>query len=357
MRVFVGMSGGVDSSVAAALMKEAGHDVTGVFLKVWQPDFVPCTAAEDRLDALRVAAHLSIPFRTYDLEEEYKRYVVDYMLREYQTGRTPNPDIMCNTFVKFGAFLERALAEGADMIATGHYAIREGQRDRGTEGQNSYILRVSRDAEKDQTYFLSMISQQQLSRSLFPVGGYCKDEVRALARRFGLPTAEKKDSQGLCFLGAVDMKEFLSRFIPRESGPVEDETGAVIGAHDGHWFYTIGQRHGFSVSAPHASRAPLYVVGKDAARNALIVAPHEPHERGTRIVELENVNWIAGSSPEAGARLKGRFRYRQPFLDMTLKEAQGDRAVVELAQVKAVPSGQILALYEDDACLGGGIIT
>ncbi|MEK7514388.1 MAG: tRNA 2-thiouridine(34) synthase MnmA, partial [Patescibacteria group bacterium] len=204
-KVFVGLSGGVDSAVSAALLKRDGFDVTGVFIKGWYPEFLHCNWREERRDAMRVAAHLDISFATFDCEEEYKKYVVDYMLSEYDLGRTPNPDVMCNKYVKFGSFFREAIARGADFIATGHYAVKE---ERDNHGHSIFILKESPDPDKDQSYFLWTLTQKELAASLFPVGKYKKEKVRTLARKFKLPVSEKKDSQGICFLGNVDMKEF-----------------------------------------------------------------------------------------------------------------------------------------------------
>ena len=250
--VFVGLSGGVDSATSAYLLKKEGYNVVGAFIKGWEPDFLPCTGKEDRLEAMRVAAHLGIPFVTYDLEEAYKRDVVDYFVAEYKAGRTPNPDVLCNRAIKFGAFWERAKADGADAIATGHYARI------GKEG-DSYSLKTSADSEKDQTYFLWTLGQEDLSHALFPVGDLRKEEVRRLASDAKLPNAGRKDSQGLCFLGHVDMHAFLKRYIPSKKGPVKDRAGRALGEHDGVWFYTLGQRHGVSANSADTERVRMYV--------------------------------------------------------------------------------------------------
>ena len=235
-KVYIGMSGGVDSSVSAALLKKAGYDVTGVFIKVWQPDWINCTWKEDRMDAMRVAALLDIPFITLDLEKEYKEEVVDYMISEYRAGRTPNPDVMCNRYVKFGGFYDWAMKQGADYVATGHYAqVIDGK------------LIAGNDKNKDQTYFLWTLNKEQLSKTIFPVGNIEKPEVRKLAKKFNLPNAEKKDSQGLCFIGKIDIKEFLSHYIDSKRGNVLNIEGEVIGEHDGSFFFTIGERHGFNI--------------------------------------------------------------------------------------------------------------
>jgi tRNA-specific 2-thiouridylase len=240
-KVFVGVSGGVDSSVALALLKNEGYDVTGVFLKVWAPDFLPCDWREERRSAMRVCATLDVPFITLDCEVEYKKEVVDYMIREYSEGRVPNPDVFCNKYVKFGVFLKRALEMGADYVATGHYA-------QVVKNMDKFKLCESTDKEKDQSYFVYTLGQYELSHTLFPIGHMTKPEVRKLAHKFGLPTATKKDSQGLCFIGKIDMKEFLTHYIETKEGDVLNTKGEVIGFHDGAIFLTIGQRHGFTVT-------------------------------------------------------------------------------------------------------------
>ena len=251
-KVFVGASGGVDSSTTMAILKEQGYDVTGVFIKVWQPDFVECQWKEDRLDAMRVCATLGVQFLDLDLEEEYKKGVFDYMVDGYKNGRTPNPDVMCNKKIKFGAFLDFALENGADHVATGHYVRLE-------DGK----LLTGVDKNKDQSYFLWTLTKEQLKYCLFPIGGYEKIKVREMAKKFKLSTAQKKDSQGLCFVGKVDMKEFLERFIPQKKGEVLNEKGEVIGEHDGVFYYTLGQRHGFLITKKGTDDKPYYIVKKD----------------------------------------------------------------------------------------------
>lgn len=341
-KVFVGMSGGVDSSVSAALLKRAGWDVTGVFIKVWQPDWIECGWREERLEAMRAAAHLDIPFVTIDFEEVYKRGVIDYMISEYSAGRTPNPDVMCNREVKFGAFWEWAKREGASHIATGHYARNE----------RGHLL-VSKDGEKDQSYFLWTLTAADLEHLMFPVGGMPKSEVRALARRFGLPNAGKKDSQGLCFIGKVDVKEFLRRYINAAPGKVLNESGEEIGRHPGAMLFTMGERHGFIVTRKTPGDSPLYVVGKSLEDNTITVAPMSDaaaHDRGRSCV-MRNISWVT-AEPKIGELLRARSRYRQPLQDCVYK---GGEVEFRSLQPTLTP-GQSLVLYRGDECLGGGVI-
>lgn len=350
-KVYVGLSGGVDSSVSAALLKEQGYDVRGVFIKVWQPDFYPCTATEDRLDAMRVCAALDIPFETLDLEEEYKKGVVEYMLTEYKAGRTPNPDVMCNKEVKFGAFLKYAGTQGADFVATGHYAQIK-------EGEDGYGLYAGSDGTKDQSYFLWTLPKAELPRILFPVGGIEKSHVRKLAQRFGLPTATKKDSQGLCFLGKLDMKEFLGHFIAKRKGAVVDESGKIIGEHEGAIFYVLGERHGFTLHGGPAE--PHYVVAKDIEANTITVSTkHHVRDFITGEVKLTNTNWI-GKVPDVGAVYLARSRYRQSLAQATVAAVSEGVATLTFEDPPLSPQGQSMVIYEEDQgglrCVGGGVI-
>ena len=343
--VFVGLSGGVDSAVSAYLLKKEGHKVIGAFIKGWEPDFLPCTGAEDRLSAMRVAAHLQIPFVTYDLSEEYKRDVVDYFVSEYKAGRTPNPDVMCNRTIKFGAFWKQAKADGAEMIATGHYAsIFRCPTSKYDE------LRVSKDKEKDQTYFLWTLGQDDLAHTLFPVGGFEKSEVREIASRGALPNTARKGSQGLCFLGHVDMRAFLKRYLPTTVGSIYGTNGKKLGEHEGVWFYTIGE---------HVPLGGLekrhYIVEKDAQKNSLVVSEKPLGEHPKKEFKIEGAHWISKEAPQGS--ILGRYRYRQPLLPV---QCQGDaltlRAVFEEPQLMA--SGQSLVFYDvkGEVCLGGAII-
>lgn len=338
-KVFVGLSGGVDSAVSAALLKEQGYDVTGVFIKVWHPDFLPCTWREERRDAMRVAARLHITFLFFDFEEEYKKGVADYMIEEYRNGRTPNPDVMCNREIKFGAFLKKAREMGADFIATGHYARNE-----------SGILKEGRDANKDQSYFLWTLTPEDLSHVLFPVGNLEKSEVRKLAEKFNLPVAEKKDSQGICFLGKVGIEEFLSHFITTAPGNVLDTKSEVIGTHHGAIYYTLGERHGFEITQNAPDAKAFYVIAKDIQANTLTVSD-DPQEITAHLptkMKLQSVNWITnpGKSP-----LFARIRYHQEKFPVKVDVNQ---VIFDTPQTAA--AGQSIVFYSGDVCLGGGIL-
>ncbi|MBP9749560.1 MAG: tRNA 2-thiouridine(34) synthase MnmA [Candidatus Pacebacteria bacterium] len=365
-RVLVGMSGGVDSSVSAALLKEQGYAVEGAFIVPWSPPWLPCTWRDERLDALRVAESLHIPFHTVDLSVEYERDVVQYMVREYQAGRTPNPDVMCNRCVKFGAFFDWALDRGFEYVATGHYARVSSDSPlvtRDSQLDTRYSLLAGVDTNKDQSYFLWTLTQRHLGHVLFPVGGYEKSYVRTCAETYSLPTARKKDSQGICFLGQVDMKEFLRHYIPSCQGDVLDRNGVVIGTHDGAAFITLGQRHGFSVAHTGSSDPPLYVVSKNIQLNTITVAPRNDFDAvntdAQRHVRLSDLNWMSGAKATevSNYRCLARFRYRQPLVPVTVACAQGDSAEITFdTPQEYVALGQSLVLYEGSVCLGGGII-
>jgi len=346
-KVFVGASGGVDSSTAMALLKNQGYIVTGVFIKVWQPDFVECQWREDHLDAMRVCATLGVDFLDLDLEKEYKQGVFDYMVNEYKKGRTPNPDVMCNKKIKFGAFLDFALKQGADYVATGHYVRLEANK-----------LLAGIDKNKDQSYFLWTLTQLQLKHCLFPIGDYQKTEVRQLAKKFNLPTAQKKDSQGLCFVGKVKMKEFLERFIQQKKGKVLNEKGEIIGQHDGIFYYTIGQRHGFEIIKKGTDDRPYYVIAKDLKKNNLIVSNTKIENflsKKVSQVELQEWNWILGKEPDLNKKYQVRVRYRQTLQTCQLK-SQGGKIFVNFNKLQNTDSGQSLVVYDGEICLGGGII-
>jgi tRNA-specific 2-thiouridylase len=351
--VVVGMSGGVDSSVAALLLKEQGYNVIGIFMKNWEEDQDDgaCNAAEDYEDVRRVCDKLEIPYYTVNFSQEYWDRVFSYFLEEYKRGRTPNPDVLCNKEIKFKAFLDYAIhVAGADYMATGHYAKVE-------EKDGRFQLVKAADQNKDQTYFLCQLNQYQLSKTLFPLGDLPKAQVRKLAQEHGLLTATKKDSTGICFIGERNFKQFLSRYLPAKKGPIKDQHGTVLGTHTGLMYYTLGQRKGLGIGG-QGTGEPWFVYRKDLETNTLYVVQGEmdPLLYSKALVGTQ-MNWISGAPPQTPAALHAKFRYRQPDQGVRLIGADGDG--IELAfdrPQKAVTPGQQVVLYQGDVCLGGAVI-
>lgn len=344
--VFVGLSGGVDSAVSAALLKQAGHETIGAFIKIWRPEFIECPWQKERLDAMRVAAHLGVPFKEIDLSDEYKHSVIDSMIADYEAGITPNPDILCNRAIKFGSFKEWALHEGAEGIATGHYARIE-------QEEGAYLLRRGKDVDKDQSYFLSRLTQGDLAVARFPVGGFTKREVRELAKRFGLPVAAKRDSQGLCFVGEVSMRDFLARYITLTKGPVLDASGAHIGEHDGAALYTLGERHGFRIDKNSPENAPYFVIGIDTGANTITVSAEKSSAFRVEVA-LGDIQWIS-AVPQMPARFKAQARYRETPVDVRIvRKETGYEAIFDAPHL--APPGQTLALFTGEILVGSAII-
>jgi tRNA-specific 2-thiouridylase len=353
-RIVVGMSGGVDSSVAALLLRRQGHDVVGLFMKNWEDDDDDehCSTRQDLIDAASVADVIGIELEAVNFAAEYKDRVFSDFLREYSSGRTPNPDVLCNAEIKFKAFLDHALALGANRIATGHYAgIREA-------GGRLELLKGA-DPAKDQSYFLHRLTQAQLARVVFPLAGLRKAEVRRIAREAGLPVHAKKDSTGICFIGERPFREFLNRYLPHAPGPMRTPEGRVVGSHIGLAFYTIGQRSGLGIGGTRGGDgAPWYVAGKDLARNELIVVQGHDHPRLlSRALSAADLAWVSGEPPDAGLAYGGKTRYRQADAACRLARLDAEGCSVEFDDPQwAVTPGQSVVLYRGEVCLGGGVI-
>lgn len=354
-RIVVGMSGGVDSSVTALLLKQQGYDVIGIFMKNWDDtdEFGRCTAEDDAEDVRRVCEQIDIPYYTVNFEKQYYDKVFTYFLEEYKQGRTPNPDVMCNREIKFGEFLTKALDLGAEYVATGHYA-------RVIEQDGKYNLLRGIDTNKDQTYFLNALNQSQLSRAMFPIGHLPKPEVRRIAEEAGLYTAKKKDSTGVCFIGERNFREFLSNYLPAKSGTMVDiATGEVKGQHDGLMYYTLGQRQGLGIGGS-GNGEPWFVADKDLDRNILYVVQGDLHPSlySTSLIAT-GINWIAGPDqlPTEPLKCTAKFRYRQPDQGVVLHfQPDGNVHVVFDQQQKAITPGQAVVFYQGEECLGGGTI-
>lgn len=347
------MSGGVDSSVAAALIKKAGFNAVGVFMKPWAPELVitnlDCLWKQDREDALRAAAKLDIPLLTWDFSKEYEKYVAEYMIKGYQGGITPNPDVMCNKFIKFGVFLDKALRSGADYIATGHYVKKLKMKNQKSKSEK-YRLLKAKDENKDQSYFLYTLTQKQLKHCFFPIGSYTKDEVRKMAKKIGLPNWAKPDSQGVCFVGPLEVGEFLKKLIqPRKGLVLRKSDDKILGEHDGAWFYTIGQRHGFHLNGGR----PYYIVSKNIQNNILYV--EENLKFSIFNFQIKDFNWITKEKLPLDCKVK--TRYRQKNLDCTIVKNGSDKALIKIKENNTpIAPGQSAVFYKAGELLGGGII-
>ncbi len=351
--VIVGLSGGVDSSVAALLLQRAGTGIAGLFMQNWEEDERngPCRADADRKDAVAVCARLGIPLHTRNFASEYWDQVFERFLAEYRRGRTPNPDVLCNREIKFKTFLDHARALGAGKIATGHYA-------RVDEVDGRFRLRRALDTGKDQTYFLHALGQAALSATLFPLGELQKSDVRELARAAGFATHDKKDSTGICFIGERDFRDFLSGYIPAQPGEMRTPDGTPVGEHPGVFYFTLGQRSGLGIGGRRGTEGePWYVVGKDVARNVLYVAQGNANDwLQSHVLEAVELTWIAGAPPAQEFRCTAMTRYRQPAQACRV-EIDGDRCRVRFDEPqRAVTPGQSVVFYEGDVCLGGGVI-
>jgi tRNA-specific 2-thiouridylase len=348
MKVVVGMSGGVDSSVAALLLKREGHEVLGLFMKNWGEDDEYCRAREDFVDAAAAADVMGIDLEAVDFSAEYKDRVFADFLREYSAGRTPNPDVLCNAEIKFRAFLDHAMRLGAERIATGHYA-------RVEFSEGAFRLLRGEDRTKDQSYFLHRLTQEQLSRVVFPVGGLAKAEVRRIAREAGLPNHAKKDSTGICFIGERPFREFLNRYLRKAPGPIKTPEGKTVGTHIGLAFYTIGQRKGIGIGGPGE---PWYVAEKRMETNELVIVQGHDHPLlMQRSLEALEASWIAGAPPAAPSAHTAKTRYRQADAPCTLSRVADSQIRVDFdAPQWAVTPGQSVVLYDAEVCLGGAII-
>jgi tRNA-specific 2-thiouridylase len=353
-KIVIGLSGGVDSSVAALLLKQQGYDVTGLFMKNWEDDDTDehCTSRQDLIDAVAVADRIGIDIEAVNFSTEYKNRVFSEFLSEYQAGRTPNPDVLCNAEIKFKSFLDHAITLGADCIATGHYAQLR-------EVDGLYQLLKADDGTKDQSYFLYRLNQQQLARTVFPLGSLYKREVREIARREGLPNHDKKDSTGICFIGERPFREFLNRYLPANPGDIVTPEGRRVGRHMGLTFYTLGQRQGLGIGGTRDGDGDAwYVAQKDMTNNRLVVV--QGHDHGLLLSDqltASNVSWISGEPPHTQWVYNAKTRYRQHDAACSMEEATSGRCIVDFAENQwAVTPGQSVVIYESRVCIGGGII-
>ncbi len=356
-RVVVGLSGGVDSSVAALLLKQQGYDVVGLFMKNWEDDDTDeyCSSKQDLLDAVAVADKIGIEIEAVNFSKEYKDRVFQNFLEEYQAGRTPNPDILCNAEIKFKAFLDHAMGLGADLIATGHYAqVRENPFHAG-----NFQLLKAEDGSKDQSYFLYRLNQAQLSKTLFPLGRLLKREVREMARQAGLVTSEKKDSTGICFIGERPFQEFLSRYLPRQPGDIITIDGKLVGQHEGLMYYTLGQRQGLKIGGSRESTGePWFVAAKDMQKNQLIVV--QGHQHPSLLSDglvAGQLHWISGELPKMNWVYAAKTRYRQADAPCEIDQVNAQQCTIRFGQKQwAITPGQSVVVYESNVCLGGGMI-
>lgn len=360
-RILVALSGGVDSAVSAALLSNSGYDVTGVFVVNYEGKNVygeDCWISEYR-DAVRVAAHLNIPILKWNFAREYQEYVLEYLFQEYTRGQTPNPDVWCNKFIKFGAWLTRARELGFERLATGHYAKIDQQDFRKLSVKPAkipYRLLIPHDKVKDQTYFLHQLNQEQLGHCVFPLASYTKLQVRALAKKWKLPVATKEESMGICFVGEISINDFLKQRIKPTPGRIVLLTGEQIGAHEGLAFYTIGQRH-FSVHHPGQDNRPLYVLEKRHTTNELVVGYEDDPGFLRREIRLKDTHWISGQAPVFPLQCEVRLRHRQELQSCSLRIVSGAIMVTCAQPQRAVTPGQFAVFYDQGECLGGGIIT
>lgn len=348
VRVVCGMSGGVDSAVAAHVLKEQGYDVIGVFMKNWQDDGLGCNAAEDYEDVKSVCGKIDIPYYTVNFEQEYYDRVFKYFLSEYSRGRTPNPDVLCNAEIKFAAFLDYAKMMGAAHLATGHYA-------RLKDNEQKHLLKAA-DLSKDQTYFLCMLTQAQIGGAMFPIGDMQKTQVRSIAGELGLNVAQKKDSTGICFIGERKFREFLQGFLPAQRGDIKTPEGKIVGQHMGVIYYTLGQRRGLDIGGrKEGTGERWFVVDKDVKSNVLIVEQGETDRLFSKALVATGMNYIAGR-PSGSFECNAKFRYRQPDQKVLVtRRGEGEHIEFEERQ-RAVTPGQYAVLYKGDECLGGGVI-